>query len=292
MRKLLFILTALYLCVLLVNVQSFAEDSPEVCKKLVAKVKGEHNHPDYYTGKYGFMLSEDKPCDGGKLEKGLYLMSWLVLDPPYFGASATSRFNEDIMKELFGVSEKDVGTDPKAWPVAGQKSLKGADGPGGLGKDGSWWVPINFEDLAETFSKPDMFTTGRELDWDAEWGQRDSVNNFIEYLFSLVKWDKGGTVTFKVGSDDNHITWVNGEFLCENPNASQNWVKDMNPGEAEVPAGEWVTILAKLGENGGECGYTMRVEPPPDDHTLDTETAKAVSLKNKLTATWGYIKAR
>ena len=63
-------------------------------------------------------------------------------------------------------------------------------------------------------------------------------------------------------------------------------------GETTVKAGEWVAILAKVGENGGECGYTLRVEPPPDDHTLDIETVQAVNLKNKLTATWGYIKAR
>lgn len=111
------------------------------------------------------------------------------------------------------------------------------------------------------------------------------------YAFCIAKWDKGGTVTFSAGSDDPEMTWVNGEVVCEGV-ADRNWARDTDKGETTVKAGEWVAILARVGENGGECGYTLRVEPPPDDHTLDIEGAQSVSLKNKLTATWGYIKAR
>jgi hypothetical protein len=284
MRKFMFILTALCLCTLLVTVQSFAKDTAAIAQKLVAKVKGKHNHPDYYTAKHGFMNDEDL----SGLEKGLYLMSWLVFDPPYFGKGPAATFkNDDVMKEMFGVSEADVTKSPRNWPIAGQESNKATKGPSG--ESNSWWIPINFQDLMDA-GQGALFSSGNQFDW-AEWGGRDSVNNFMEYAFCLVKWNKGGKVTLKGGSDDSEMTWVNGEVVCEGV-ADRDWARDTDVGEITVPAGEWVAILSKIGENGGECGFTMRVEPPPDDHTLDTETVMAVNLKNKLTATWGYIKSR
>jgi len=276
MRKILFTLIALCLCALLVNVQSFAKDDAAVAKKLVAKVKGEHNHPDYYTGKHGFMNDEDLTSDGGALEKGLYLMSWLVLDPPYIGKGPAAGFEDaDAMKELFGVSEEDVTKSPKNWPVAGQKSKAGSQG---IGKDGSWWIPINFQDLVDA-GQGALFASGNEFDWK-EWGGQ-ALNTFIEYLFCVVKWDKGGKVKFSAGSDDPEMTWVNGEVVCKGI-ADRNWARDTDVGEYTVEAGKWVAILAKVGENSGECGYTLRVEPPPDDHTLDTEAHKQSAQKTTL----------
>jgi hypothetical protein len=287
MRKIFFILTALCLCALLVNVQSFAKDTSATAQKLVAKVSGKHNHSAYYTAKHGFM--NDADLTG--LEKGLYLMSWLVFDPPYFGKGpAATLKSDDAMKEMFGVSEADVTKAPKNWPIAGQKSNKGTAGPGDLGKDGSWWIPINFQDLIDA-GQGNLFASGNQFDW-AEWGGRDSVNTFIEYLFCLVKWNKGGEVTFKAGSDDAEMTWVNGEIVCQGL-ADRDWARDTDAGKVTVKAGEWVAILGKLGENTGECGYTLRVEPPPDDHTLDTEAAMvAVTPIGKLASTWGYVKGR
>jgi hypothetical protein len=265
-------------------VQSFAKDSPAIAQKLVAKVKGKHNHPDYYTAKHGFM--NDADLTG--LEKGLYLMSWLVWDPPAFGNGPAATFKaSDDMKAMFGVSEEDVTKTPKNWPVAGQESKKATKGPSGESK--SWWIPINFQDLMDA-GQGALFASGNQFDW-AEWGGRDSVNTFIEYLFCLVKWNKGGKVTLKAGSDDPETTWVNGKVLCEGL-ADRDWARDTDMGEFTATAGEWVAILGKIGENTGECAYTLRVEPPPDDHTLDTETVMVVNLKNKLAATWGYIKAK
>ncbi|MBM3240190.1 hypothetical protein FJZ31_28225 [Candidatus Poribacteria bacterium] len=285
MRKIFFILTTLCFCALLVNVQSFAKDSSAITQKLVAKVKGAHNHPDYYTGKHGFMNDTDLTSDGQKLEKGLYLLSWLVLDPPYVGKGPAATFkNDDALSEIAGISEKDITKSPKNWPVAGQK-LKGSSG---IASGGSWWIPINFQDLIDA-GQGGLFASGNQFDW-LEWGGQ-GLNIFIEYLFCVVKWDKGGKVTLKAGSDDPETTWVNGKVLCEGL-ADRNWARDTDMGEFTATPGEWVAILGKVGENGGECGYTLRLEPPPDDHTLDIEGAQAVSLKNKLTATWGYIKAR
>jgi hypothetical protein len=286
MRKLFFILTALCLCALLVNVQSFAKDTAAIAQKLVAKVQGKHNHPAYYTAKHGFMNDADLTSDGGKLEKGLYLVSWLALDPPYIGKGPAATFKkDDALLEIFGISETDITKDPKGWPIAGQKSKKGTSG---IAADGSWWIPMNFQDLIDA-GQGNLFASGNQFDW-TEWGGQ-GFNTFIEYAFCIVKWNKGGTVTFKAGSDDPETTWVSGKVVCEGI-ADRNWAKDTDMGEIDVKAGEWVAILGKIGENSGETAYTLRVEPPPDEHTLDIQSAQAVNLKNKLTATWGYIKAR
>ncbi|MFQ6041590.1 MAG: hypothetical protein ACE5PV_12095, partial [Candidatus Poribacteria bacterium] len=148
MRKLLFILTALCLCALLMNVQSFAKDTAAIAQKLVAKVQGEHNHPDFYTGKHGFMNDKELAADnGGPLEKGLYIMSWLVLDPPIVlgsGGGAAS-IKKDLYKDAFGISENDVTADPKNWPIAGQRG----NGFKGIAKDYVQWIPINFQDMVD-----------------------------------------------------------------------------------------------------------------------------------------------
>ena len=291
MRKLLFILTALCLCILLVNVQSFARDTPTVAKKLVAKVKGKHNHPDYYTGKHGFMNDDDLPADnGGPLEKGLYIMSWLVLDPPLCvdpGQGGAASITKDLYKEAFGISEEDVTADPKNWPIAGQRGKAIAKG-GAACEDYVQWIPINFQDL-EDAGQGRLFASGNEFDW-LEWGGT-GLNDFHEYLFCLVKWNKTTKVQIKVGSDDPEQTWVNGKKVAEGL-ANRNWTADTDLGEFEAKGGEWVAIMSEVGERGGEMGYTIEVQPPPDDHTLDIEMAQAVNLKDKLAATWGYIKAR
>jgi len=55
---------------------------------------------------------------------------------------------------------------------------------------------------------------------------------------------------------------------------------------SDDPEQTWVN-----GENGGECGYTLEVNPPPDDHTLDIAgSLHAVSPQSKLATKWGRIK--
>jgi len=96
-------------------------------------------------------------------------------------------------------------------------------------------------------------------------------------------------VNFSAGSDDPEQTYVNGEKICEGL-IDRNWVRDTDIGSFDAEGGEWVAIFAEIGERGGECGYTLRVEPPPDDHTLNVVAAPAVSYAGKLTTTWGNIK--
>jgi len=289
MRERVLVIITVLTAIGLLAVMAFGADDPNTCKKLASKVPKDckYYEPDkFYTGKHGFMNDEDLTSDGGPLEKGLYLMSWLVLSPPIIGEGgpAANFDGNDVLKKHWRVGEKEVTKDPKNWPIAGEK----LSGSGGIASDGSWWVPINFQDLVDA-GQGALFNSGNEFDWQM-WGGR-GLDQFIEYLFCLVKWNKGGTITFKAGSDDPEVTWVNGEIICFSKNWSRNWSRDTDVGEFEAPAGEWVAILGKVGENGGECAYTLRIEPPPDDHTLDTEMAMAVSPGNKLPTSWGAIKA-
>jgi hypothetical protein len=286
MKKVLLAVTSILVLMGFVTALALGADDEATARKLVDKLKGtKHHHPKYYTGKHGFMNDEDITTDHGTLEKGTHIMSWLVLDPPIVGEGgpAANFKGNDVLKKHWRAGEEEVTKDPKNWPIAGEK----LSGSSGIASDGSWWIPINFQDLVEA-GQGALFASGNQFDW-LEWGG-GGLNQFIEYLFCLVKWDKGGTVTFKVGSDDPETTWVNGKIVTE-ALADRNWPGSIDTGEIKVPAGEWVAILGKVGENGGECGYTLMVDPPPDDHTLDTEKALAVNPGNKLPTSWGAIKA-
>lgn len=288
MYKKLLVLLIVCFCVILVSVQVFAKDDPAIAKKLVGKVKGKHNHPDYYTGgKHGFMNDDDLAADlGGPLKKGLYIMSWLVLDPPIVlaGGGGAGSIAKDLMKDAFGVGEEDTSGKSKNWPIAG-KTGKGFEG---ISKEGVGWIPINFQDMVDA-KQGNLFGSGNQFDW-LEWGGT-ALNQFHEYLFCLVKWNKSTKVNIFVGSDDPEQTWVNGKKVAEGL-ADRNWRADTDLGEFDVKAGEWVAILGEVGENGGEAGYTLKIDPAPDDHTLDIEGALAVDPKGKVAATWGYIKSK
>jgi len=278
---------SLFVCLFLMlsASQILARDDAATAKRLVSAVTGKHNHPDYYTGKYGFMNDKDLTASpGGPLEKGFYIMSWLVLDPPLTlqsGGGAAS-ITKDLYKDYFGIAKADVSADPVNYPRAGQKSKKQ-----NFTKEDMYWIPINFQDLVDA-KQGAMFTSGNEFDW-VEWGGQ-GLNQFHEYLFCLVKWSKDTTVALAAGSDDPEYTYVNGQLICKGT-ADRDWAADADKGQINVKGGEWVAIFAEVGENGGECGYTLEVKPAPDDHTLDTEgAALAVGPAGKLAATWGSIK--
>ncbi len=263
--------------------QAFAIDDAATAKKLVDMVKGDHKHPKYYTGSHGYMNEKDITGEV-TLEKGFYIMSWLVLDPPIkvAGTGGVAFISKDLYNEHNGIPEEKVSADKKNWPVAGQVLKK----KNNLGEDMTW-IPINFLDLVDA-GQGNLFTSGNQFDW-AEWGGQ-GLNNFHEYLFTLAKWNKGGEVIFKAGSDDPEQTWVNGVKVCEGL-ADRNWAKDTDQGKYTVKGGEWVAIFAEVGENGGECGYTLRCEPPPDDGTLNTAALLTVASNGKMPVMWGYIKS-
>jgi len=276
---------AVCLCLALYVPQVFADDNAATATKLVSMVKGPHNHPEYYTGKHGYMNDSDIASEG-TLEKGLYLMSWMVLDPPIrLGAGGgIASMGKDLYKDYFDVPELEVSAKKNNWPVPGQMSIK----QNNL-KEDMYWIPINFMDMVDA-KQGALFASGNEFDW-AEWGGRDEAKNqqFHEYLFTLAKWNNGGEITLKQGRDDPAVTWVNGEKICEGL-ADANWVRDTDVGKFTAKAGEWTAIFAELGENTGECGYTLRVEPPPDDGTLNTVTLMEVASQGKMPIMWGYIK--
>ncbi len=264
-----------------------AKDDEATAKRLVQDLPTAQQRPDYYTTKHGFMNDADLPASpGGPLEKGMYIMSWLVLSPPIKlkASGGNASMSKDLYKDHFGVPELDVSKDPANYPRAGLESINKNE----LDED-MYWIPINFQDLVDA-EQGSLFASGNEFDW-VEWGGQ-GLNQFHVYMFCLVKWNNGGNIAFAAGSDDPEVTWVNGQKVCEGL-ADRDWTADQDKGEYTVSAGEWVAIFVEVGENGGECGYTLEVNPPPDDHTLDVEgSALAVSPRSKLTTVWGYVKTR
>ena len=286
------ILVAVALVTLSLTVGGWARDDEAVAKRLVNMVQGEHRHPEYYTGKHHFMNEEEFNTDKGTLEKGKYLMSWLVLDPPICvdpGMGGAASIGRDLYKEVFGIPEDEVTADPKNWPYAGLrgKAITTAN-KSPCCADYVQFIPINFHDIMDAGS-PWLFNSGNQFDWK-EWGAQSS-DDFHEYMFSLVKWNQDTKVTIAVGSDDPEQTWVNGEKVCEFT-GNRNWPGDSETAEFEVKGGEWVAILVEVGERGGEIGVTVKLDPPPDDCTLDTQGAMAVTPAGKLTTTWGFLKSR
>ena len=286
MRKFSILAMSLAVCLCLalsIPQVSAGDDSAATAQKLTGMVKGPHNHPDYYTGNHGYMNEKDIPSEG-VLDKGFYIMSWLALDPPIkLGAGGgVASINKDLYKDYFGVPEVEVSAKKNNWPVPGQMSKN----QNNL-KEDMYWIPINFMDLVDA-KQGALFVSGNEFDW-AEWGGQ-GLNQFHEYIFTLAKWNKGGEITLKQGRDDPGVTWVNGQKVCEGI-ADANWAKDTDVGKFTAKAGEWTAIFAEIGENSGECGYTLRVEPPPDDGTLDTALLMAVASKGKMPVMWGYIKS-
>jgi len=278
------------LCLVLAVPQLLAADNEAIAKKLVDKVPGDAQRPTYYTGKHSFMNDADLNTEGGPLEKGFYLMSWLGTNPPIkvaAGTGGTASLNKPFYDEYFGVKEEDVSADRSNWPRAGLKSKKPIDEVPLKGKD-IYWTPFNFQDLVDA-GEAEGFNSGNEFDWKEWTGSFRGLDDFHMYIFCLVKWDNDAQVSLVIGSDDPSQTYANGikvvEILGDN-----NWNRSMGAGDFNVKGGEWVAMLAEIGERGGECGYTIRVEPPPNDHTLDVETVQAVDPRSKLTTTWGGVK--
>ncbi|MGB9596080.1 MAG: hypothetical protein ACPL7B_07340 [Candidatus Poribacteria bacterium] len=122
--------------------QSFAVDDAATAKKLVDMVKGDHKHPEYYTGKHGYV----NESAAGPLDKGFYIMSWLVLDPPIkvAGTGGVAFISKDLYNDYNGIPEEKVSADKKNWPVAGQVLKKKNNA-----NEEMTWIPINFMDLKD-----------------------------------------------------------------------------------------------------------------------------------------------
>jgi len=280
------------LCLVLVSSQLLAADNEAVAKRLVEKLPGDNQRPDYYTGQHGFMNDDDINSEAGALEAGLYLMSWLATNPPIKLASGTgglAGINKPHYKEFFGVDEEDVSADRANWPMAGMKSDKAND-EAPLDGEYIYWTPINLQDMVDA-GATEGFNSGNQFDW-SEWaGAFRALDDFHMFIFCVAMWNSTTTVNLSAGSDDSQQTYVNGVKVCEGL-GDKNWARDNEKGEFTAKGGEWIAIFVELGERGGEAGYPRRGEPPPDDHTLDTETVMAVGPQSKLSTVWGYVKTR
>lgn len=282
----------LFLCLIiaLMAPQLFASDNEATAKKLVDNLPADARRPTYYTGTHGFMNDKDLATEAGALEKGLYLMSWLATNPPIkmaTNAGGSAAINKPIYEDFFGVAEDDVSKSSKNYPYAGLKSKKPNDEAPFDGMD-IYWTPINFQDMVDA-GEAEGFNSGNEFDWKEWTGAFRSPDDYQMFIFCVVKWNKDTQVNLAAGSDDCSQTYVNGEKLCE-VFGDPNWARDTAKGSFSAKDGQWVAFFVEIGERGGENGYTLRIEPPPNDHTLDIESILAVDSQNKLTSTWGDVK--
>jgi len=209
------------------------------------------------------------------------IVEWLVLDPPIMtGDGSDVAANTDYLKDIY----------PEGEAFVVPKDGETFDSPGAQNKgDTITWRVVNFLDLgADGITDNGAWpASGNCFDWK-DWGARDSVNNFVEYAIAWARWDKAAEVTFYLGVDDSGVIYADGEQVLKAPNASQNWGADQHNGKIELPANKWVHLVTKIGENGGECGFTLRTEPIAVDVT--TEAILAVEPHEKLSTLWGNIK--
>lgn len=209
------------------------------------------------------------------------IVEWLVLDPPIMtGLGSIEGMSEDFLKGAY--PEGDVNVEPE------DGETFESPGPSNKG-DTITWRRVNFLDLgAEGITDNGAWpASGNCFDWK-DWGARDSINNFTEYAITWAMWDTAGDVTFFLGADDAGLLFADGEEAVDAPSASRNWGADQVKGTATVPANEWVHLVLRIGENGGECGFTLRSEPIASNVT--TMDALSVEAQGKLATTWGRIK--
>jgi hypothetical protein len=203
------------------------------------------------------------------------------------GTGGSASINKPVYKDFFGVAEEEVSANRMNYPRAGLKSKKPND-EAPLNGRYIYWTPINFQDMVDA-GEAEGFNSGNEFDWKEWTGSFRALEDYQMFIFCLAKWNKDTQVNIAAGSDDPSQNYVNGEKLCE-VFGDPNWARDTAKGSFNAKGGEWVAFFIEVGERGGENGYTLRIEPPPNDHTLDIEAAMAVDLQSKLAATWGRIK--
>lgn len=216
-------------------------------------------------------IDDDKP----KIEDNGYIVSWLILDQPI---RCNIGSTQSVVKDFFEDMDGEANLMPK---------------PGDTVKiDGEeyTWVRYNQEDMEEEGELPVMAVdTGNNLDLK-DWGGQ-GTNNAAVYLVTYLLWKKSATVTFTIGSDDSSESYFNGEELHRFL-ADINWaVNNAGAHEAEVKGGKWNVFVLGVYETGGEWGFSVLPDPPPDevDNTGPQELF-AVELDGKSSTTWGGIK--
>ncbi len=217
----------------------------------------------------------------GGVQEGA-IVEWLVLDPPIMtGKGSNLAADIDSLVDAYPEGEAFVA------PLDGEEFE--SPGPGNAGDTITWRI-VNFLDLgADGITDNGAWpASGNCFDWK-DWGARDSINNFTEYAIVWAMWDSGGDVTFYLGVDDAGVLFADGEQVIHAPNASQNWGADQHNGTATVPANEWVHLVLKIGEGGGECGFTLRSDPIAIEVTTEAVDL-AVTPQSKLASVWGHVK--
>jgi len=218
-------------------------------------------------------IDDDEP----KIEDNGYIVSWLILDQPI---RCNLGSTQSVVKDFFEDQDGEANLMPR---------------PGDTVKiDGEeyTWVRYNQEDMEEEGELNVMAVdTGNNLDLK-DWGGQ-GCNNAAVYLVTYLLWKKSATVTFTIGSDDSSESYFNGEELHRFL-ADVNWaVNNAGEHEAKVEGGKWNIFILGVYERGGEWGFSVLPAPPPDEvDNTGPQQLFAVEADNKLSTTWGYIKAR
>ena len=206
-----------------------------------------------------------------KVDDNGYIMSWLILDP-YInsGIGTTAVAAKEFIKD-----------EAKLKPKPGDKVKLDQE---------HVWMPLNFLDLKEMGQIPSA-VGGNELDFVCWGGQAPS--NCQTYLVTYLRWKSNGKVKFTVGADDGARVYFNEEKIIESQ-TDKDWAAgNCGSKEVDVKGGAWNILVVLCLETGGEWGISTQVDNKPDE--VDNQgPAKlfAVDVENKLSTTWGYLKAR
>jgi len=76
----------------------------------------------------------------------------------------------------------------------------------------------------------------------------------MAYAATYIKADKIRVVTLKTGSDDDHMTYLNGKLVIDLRNGCRCYGSGQDKATVTLSPG-WNTLIAKVGENGGNFGY-------------------------------------
>ena len=95
---------------------------------------------------------------------------------------------------------------------------------------------------------------GVDLECHYAGGASAGHDKAMAYAATYIKADKIRVVTLKTGSDDGHMTYLNGKLVIDLRNGCRCYGSGQDKATVTLSPG-WNTLIAKVGENGGNFGY-------------------------------------
>jgi len=81
-------------------------------------------------------------------------------------------------------------------------------------------------------------------------------DNVYGYLATYIKSDKAKTVELQTGSDDGHMTYLNGKLVLDKRKACRCYASSQDRKSVQLKAG-WNVLTMKVGERGGNFGAVV-----------------------------------